>query len=114
MKSAKHLSGWYEQTDLLKGGDRAWLGWIKRPNNSAKVLIHFIKTAVALYDTHMQREQAAKIPEWRIVKRRPAYMQAIIAYNKPKADRKSYPDANSTLRITIGSVDGYMAARRCL
>jgi len=39
---------------------------------------------------------------------RPAYMQAIIAYNKEQG-KPVYPDANSTLRITYGTVDGYPA-----
>ena len=105
---SKALSGWYEQTDLLKGESRlAWLD--KTPEQFRQSSDPFIKTAVALYDTHMQLEQQQKSLNGELLKVRPAYMQAIIAYNKAEG-RPVYPDANSTLRITIGSVDGYMAA----
>lgn len=102
------LKSWYSQTDLLTTESRlAWLQ--KQPADFKQSQDPFIKTAVALFDTHMQLEQQQKALNGELLKVRPAYMQAIIAYNKD-AGRPVYPDANSTLRVTIGSVDGYMAA----
>lgn len=105
---SKALAPWYQQTDLLNSEARlAWLS--KTPEQFRQSQDPFIKTAVALYDTHMQLEQQQKSLNGELLKVRPAYMQAIIAYNKAQG-RPVYPDANSTLRITVGSVDGYMAA----
>ncbi len=65
----------------------------------------FIKLAVALYDTEMAEEKAAKDRAGRTQALRPKYMQAIIDWQKSK-NYTAYPDANSTLRITYGNVMG--------
>lgn len=65
----------------------------------------FIKLAVALYDTEIALENAEKDRAGRSSAIRPGYMQAIIDWQE--ADGKvTYPDANSTLRVTYGSVLG--------
>ncbi len=65
----------------------------------------FIKLAVALYETDMAQEEAAKDRAGRSAALRPQYMQAIIDWQRAN-DFVAYPDANSTLRVTFGSVLG--------
>ncbi len=68
----------------------------------------FIKLAVALYDTNMAYEKADKVLAGKLSVTRPDYMAAIIDYNK-SLGLPVYPDANGTLRLTYGMVDGYQA-----
>lgn len=65
----------------------------------------FIRLAVALYDYEHQEEEASKERGGRYSQLRPDYMAAIIAWRKANG-ALVYPDANSTLRITYGSVLG--------
>ncbi len=65
----------------------------------------FIQLAVALYDHEMALEQASKDRAGRMQILRPDYMQAIIAWQKDQG-YAAYPDANSTLRVTYGTVMG--------
>ncbi|WOT04658.1 S46 family peptidase [Shewanella youngdeokensis] len=68
----------------------------------------FIRLAVALYATNMKAEKEAKTLAGKLSMARPDYMKAIIAYNKSNG-WPVYPDANGTLRITYGMVDGYQS-----
>ncbi|MEM1106615.1 MAG: S46 family peptidase [Pseudomonadota bacterium] len=65
----------------------------------------FMQIAVALYETDRALEEADKELSGRMARLRPLYMDAIRAW---QADLGSiaYPDANSTLRVTYGSVMG--------
>ncbi|MBU2279279.1 MAG: S46 family peptidase [Gammaproteobacteria bacterium] len=102
------LKGWYERTALSTlSGRMAWLG--KAPADFAQSDDPFIKLAVALFETQMQQDKQEKQLAGEYAALRPAYMQAIIAYNQTLG-RPVYPDANGTLRITYGHVDGYPAA----
>lgn len=65
----------------------------------------FIQLAVALYDTELAQEEAAKARAGDSAAARPGYMAAIIAWQKEQG-QVAYPDANSTLRVTYGSVVG--------
>ena len=65
----------------------------------------FIQLAVALYDTNMAFENAVKGLEGESAAVRPDYMAAIINWQKAQGD-VTYPDANSTLRISYGHVTG--------
>lgn len=69
----------------------------------------FIKLAVALYDSNMKREAQRKEMAGQLAQVRPEYMKAIIAFNR-SLGKPVYPDANGTLRVTFGTVDGYPAA----
>ena len=64
-----------------------------------------IKLAVALYDTHMEMEETEKDLAGRFAALNPRYMEAIIAWQKDQG-QLVYPDANSTLRVTFGTVKG--------
>lgn len=65
----------------------------------------FMKLAVALFDTEMAQEAASKNRSGRGQALRPAYMEAIIAWQADQG-MAAYPDANSTLRVTYGTVLG--------
>jgi hypothetical protein len=101
------LSALYPQSTLIStDGRRQWLG--KTPEEFGQSSDPFIRIAVAIYDKNKALEQQEKTLKGQMLQVRPAYMQAIIAYNKAQG-KPVYPDANSTLRITYGSVDGYPA-----
>lgn len=104
--SAK-LAALYPQSQLTSSdGRKSWLG--KTPAEFAQSNDPFIKIAIAIYDKNIALEQQEKALKGQLSQVRPAYMQAIIAYNTALG-KPVYPDANSTLRITYGSVDGYPA-----
>ena len=65
----------------------------------------FMQLAIALFDTEMEMEYAEKDRAGRMSELRPAYMEAIIAWQKSNGEA-TYPDANSTLRVTYGTVMG--------
>lgn len=102
------LKPWYDKTTLgTSAGRLAWLE--KTPAEFAASEDPFIKAAVAVYQQQIALEQQQKAIQGALLKTRPAYMQAVIAFNQSKG-KPVYPDANSTLRITYGHVDGYPAS----
>ncbi|MDP2716580.1 S46 family peptidase [Rheinheimera sp.] len=101
------LAALYPQSQLTNtAGRKAWLG--KTPAEFAQSDDPFIKVAVAIYAKNKALELEEKTLSGQLSQVRPAYMQAIIAYNTSQG-KPVYPDANSTLRITYGTVDGYPA-----
>ena len=66
----------------------------------------FLQLAVALYDSDLRLEEEAKALEGRYDAVRPRYMAALIAYLGDQG-RTVYPDANGTLRVTYGTIEGY-------
>ncbi len=65
----------------------------------------FMKMAIALYETGLASEKASKDRSGRLAALQPKYMEAIIAWQKDQGFT-AYPDANSTLRVTYGTVLG--------
>lgn len=65
----------------------------------------FMQLATALYESEIGLENAAKEREGRSSVLRPQYMAAIIEWQTSKGST-AYPDANSTLRVTYGTVLG--------
>ncbi|MGB3808160.1 MAG: S46 family peptidase [Erythrobacter sp.] len=65
----------------------------------------FIELAVALYYYERQLEDEAEERAGRSLALRPAYMEAITQWQRDQGGL-TYPDANSTLRVTYGSVLG--------
>ena len=65
----------------------------------------FIKLAIALYPVEMDIENRGKTLSGEADALLPEYMQAIIAWQKSQGTI-TYPDANSTLRVTYGTVMG--------
>jgi len=64
-----------------------------------------IKAAVALYPDDMSRERRDRQMSGQVQRAYANYMKAFIAYKKSNA-QSVYPDANGTLRVTYGKVDG--------
>jgi hypothetical protein len=101
------LDGFYSLTSLTDQAKR--LAWMDADVNAFTTSADpFIRLAVALYDTNMAQEKAKKILAGKLSKARPDYMEAVIAYYKSN-NWPVYPDANGTLRITYGMVDGYQS-----
>ncbi|WP_337878607.1 S46 family peptidase [Rheinheimera sp.] len=97
----------YAQSQLATTEGRlAWLGQKAAAFEQSDDA--FIRLAVAIAGKNKALELQDKTLKGQIAVVRPAYMQAIIAYNKEQG-KPVYPDANSTLRITYGTVDGYPA-----
>ena len=65
----------------------------------------FMQLAIALYDTEIALEEADEELRGRMERLRPAYMQAVLQWQASEG-HVAYPDANSTLRVTYGSVIG--------
>lgn len=101
---AEKLDGFYEGTEL--GNVEARLAWMERPVADFESSSDpFIELAVALYDHEIADEEQEKTFSGRMTQARPAYMDAITAYAESRG-QAVYPDANSTLRVTYGSVFG--------
>lgn len=85
------------------------LGWMdKSVEDFEKSDDPFIRLAVTLHATNMKLEDESKALEGKLSMVRPQYMKAIIDYYKSN-NWPVYPDANRTLRITYGMVDGYQS-----
>jgi hypothetical protein len=66
----------------------------------------FIALAVKMYDATMNLENRRKEIDGRLEQVIPQYMTAVIAWKKSQG-KPVYPDANSTLRVTFGTVAPY-------
>ncbi|MEM8942234.1 MAG: S46 family peptidase [Pseudomonadota bacterium] len=94
----------YSNSKLADAEER--LRWMERPIADFEASSDpFIRLAVALYDHEIAEEEQNKAFRGRMAEVRPAYMDAITAYAESKG-QAVYPDANSTLRITYGTVFG--------
>ncbi|RZA21872.1 MAG: S46 family peptidase [Proteobacteria bacterium] len=104
-KGSDKLAGFYKATVLqdekkrldLVDANRKTLESLNDP---------FMKMAVAMYDAGMKIENAEKDRAGRFQKVRSAFMQNMVA-QRGKEGTVVYPDANSTLRITYGTIQGY-------
>ncbi|WP_095497152.1 S46 family peptidase [Paraferrimonas haliotis] len=104
----ERLQAMYTLTRLSDSNTR--LDWMNKPVEAFQQSADpFIRLAVALYPVTNEQEKREKTVWGELSKARPAYMQAIIAFNKEN-NKPVYPDANRTLRISYGTVDGYMSA----
>lgn len=103
----RKLKRWYKKTKLDNLDKR--LAWFdKSVEEFENSRDPFIKLAVTLYDTLETQENEEKSFAGEFARLRPAYMQALISYNR-FLNKPVYPDANGTLRVTLGQVDGYPA-----
>jgi len=99
------LAGWYSQTALMDETERlAWMG--KSVEEFQQSTDPLIKYAVAMSATRQQLEQEKQQQLGALALARPLVMDAVIAFNKSQG-KTVYADANSTLRVTYGSVQGY-------
>lgn len=101
------VASYYRQTKL--DDEIARLAWIGQPVKNFKSSDDpFIQLAVKIYDTNMEFETKSDELMGQLARSRPNYMRAIIAYNE-SLGKPVYPDANGTMRVTYGTVDGYPA-----
>jgi hypothetical protein len=97
----------YKSTELADTAKR--LGWIgKDPDAFRKSNDAFIQLAVRLQDKAMALEDRRKEVDGNLERVIPQYMEAVIAWKKSQG-KPVYPDANSTLRVTYGTVGAYQA-----
>ncbi len=66
----------------------------------------FLKLAVSLLDSDLELEEQRKEHEGRLEAARARFMEARIAFLKSRGGAL-YPDANGTLRVSYGTVQGY-------
>ncbi|MBR7783430.1 S46 family peptidase [Undibacterium sp. LFS511W] len=107
LPKVSELAVMYTQTGLLRADER--LAWMTRPvaefRNSDDP---FIRLAVRLHDTGMALENEREENDGNQSRIIPQYMQAVIDWKK-SLGKPVYPDANSTLRVTYGTVAPYSA-----
>jgi hypothetical protein len=83
------------------------LAWMEAaPEDFESSADPFIKLAVRLFPSDMEMELQSKEISGRFLMCRPRYMKNLIAYRKELGE-PLYPDANGTLRVTYGTVQGY-------
>jgi hypothetical protein len=103
-KLDKKLDSMHKRTELADLDTR--LSWMEKPPRAFKKSKDpFIQLAVHLYDSEMALEEEFKDLAGRLQETRSRYMEAIIAYLNSQG-RPVYPDANSSLRVTFGTVKG--------
>ena len=98
------LAGYYDATSLDEAATRMAL-MDASPEDFRSSSDPFIKLAVALYDYNDQLETEAEARAGRELVLRPGYMDAIVDWQRSQG-KVTYPDANSTLRVTYGTVMG--------
>ncbi|WP_426269343.1 S46 family peptidase [Dyella kyungheensis] len=92
----------YGATQL--GDEAARLGWLKAdPATVAKSDDALLVVAAQLQPALLRMEDERKSREGDLLRLRPGYMDALIAYRQ-KQGRAVYPDANATLRVSYGKV----------
>ncbi|NKB32601.1 MAG: S46 family peptidase [Pseudomonadales bacterium] len=86
--------------------DETRLAWIEQTVEEFQASNDpFIQYAVASHDERMTLELAGKELGGQFQQWRPQYMEAVIAYNR-SLGQPIYADANSSLRVTFGKVQG--------
>lgn len=92
----------YGATQL--GDEAQRLHWLKvQPEALAQSDDALLKLAASLQPALLRIEDQRKERDGELLRLRPAYMQALIAYREQQG-RAVYPDANSTLRVSYGKV----------
>ena len=95
----------FQQSKLADTAARlAWMD--KVPADFEKSDDSFIKLAVRMHGVAMALEDRRKEIDGNLEKIIPQYMGAVIAWKKTQG-KPVYPDANSTLRVTYGTVSAY-------
>ena len=92
----------YGATQL--GDEAQRLHWLKAaPDEVTRSDDTLLKLAATLQPALLRIEDQRKERDGELLRLRPAYMQALIAYREQQG-RAVYPDANSTLRVSYGKV----------
>lgn len=99
------LPAMYRSSELADTAKRlAWIG--KDPQAFRASNDPFIALAVRLHDAGMALENGRNEIDGNLERVIPQYMAAVIAF-KTSQGKPVYPDANSTLRVTYGTVSPY-------
>jgi len=99
------LTGMYKASELSDTAKRlAWIG--KDVDAFRKSDDPFIGLAVRLHDAGMALEERRNEIDGNLERVIPQYMAAVIAWKKSQG-KPVYPDANSTLRVTYGTVSPF-------
>ena len=99
------LTGMYKASELSDTAKRlAWIG--KDADAFRKSDDPFIGLAVRLHDAGMALEERRNEIDGNLERVIPQYMAAVIAWKKSQG-KPVYPDANSTLRVTYGTVSPF-------
>jgi hypothetical protein len=107
LPDARAVPALYKSTELADTAKRlAWIG--KDADAFRKSDDAFIKLAVRQNDVATSLENRRKEVNGNLAKIIPQYMAAVIAWKKGQG-KPVYPDANSTLRVTFGTVAPYSA-----
>ena len=101
---AERLGSYYAATDLDQAETRLKL-MEATPAELEASSDPFMKMSVALYDYNRAKEAESEARSGRSLALRPGYMDAIIQWQRSQGI-VTYPDANSTLRVTYGKVLG--------
>jgi hypothetical protein len=105
LPNANSLDALYKSTELADTNKR--LGWIGQDAAAfQKSNDPFIQLAVRLNDVATSLDERRKEVDGNLDRTIPQYMAAVIAYKKSQG-KPVYPDANSTLRVTFGTVSPY-------
>jgi hypothetical protein len=108
----KEIAGLDAKLDALYAGSElgnvdARLKWLKADKAAIEASTDpALQFAVRVMPALLRFEQDDKARSGRISALRPQYMQAMIDFNQSQG-KPVYPDANSSLRITFGTVRGY-------
>ena len=95
----------YQQTQLADTAKR--LAWLEKDQAAvAQSDDAFMQLAVKLHPVELALEERRKEIDGNLERVIPQYMQAVIAWKKSQG-KPVYPDANSTLRVTYGTVSPY-------
>ena len=101
------LPALYKSTEMADTAKR--LAWIGKDADAFRTSEDgFIKLAVKLHDVAIALENRRKEINGNLERVIPQYMTAVIAWKKSQG-KPVYPDANSTLRVTYGTVAPYSA-----
>ena len=99
------LAGLYKGSELSDTAKRlAWIG--QSPEALRASNDPFIALAVRLHDAGMALEERRNEIDGNLERVIPQYMAAVIAWKKSQG-KPVYPDANSTLRVTYGTVSPF-------
>jgi hypothetical protein len=103
--AADRLDALYKSTELGDTGKR--LAWIGKDVDAFRASSDpFIQLAVRLDAVARALDERRKEVDGNLDRTIPQYMAAVIAYRKSQG-KPVYPDANSTLRVTYGTVSPY-------
>jgi len=95
----------YQQTQLADTAKR--LAWLEKDQAAvARSDDAFMQLAIKLQPVELALEERRKEIDGNLERVIPQYMQAVIAWKKSQG-KPVYPDANSTLRVTYGTVSPY-------